>query len=107
MKGDVDVTDAESRPRLGQIVRVLRGREAGTYAIIVGVEEPRFVLLADGDKRKFDRPKKKNIRHIQPTHYIAQEVADALAETGRVTNAKLRYALNQYLLHHGEEQKGE
>ena len=47
------------------------------------------------------------MKHIQPTKCIAEEVADALEKTGRVPNAKLRYALNQYLLHHGnDEEKG-
>lgn len=101
------VTDSEGLPRLGQIVRILRGREAGKFAIVIGVEKPRFVWLADGSTRRADRPKKKNVKHIQPTKCIAEEVADALEKTGRVPNAKLRYALNQYLLHHGnDEEKG-
>ncbi|MBA4495911.1 RNA-binding protein [Paenactinomyces guangxiensis] len=104
----MNVTDVDSRPRLGQIVRVLRGREAGTYAIVIGLEAPHFVWLADGNQRKFDRPKKKNVKHIQVTNVVAGEVADVLEEFGRVNNAKLRYALNQYLLQNAKhEQKGE
>jgi large subunit ribosomal protein L14e len=102
----MDVTDAERRPQPGQIVRVLRGREAGRYAIVISVEEPHFVHLADGDKRKFGRSKRKNVKHIQPTKHIAREVAEDLERDGRVTNAKLRYALNQYLLKQ-ESKKGE
>ncbi|SEN61287.1 KOW domain-containing RNA-binding protein [Lihuaxuella thermophila] len=104
----MDVTDVDSRPRLGQIVRILRGRDAGKYAIVIGLEEPHFVWLADGDQRKFDRPKKKNVKHIQMTNVISEEVADVVENFGRVNNAKLRYALNQYLLQCGKlEQKGE
>ncbi|MFC4075390.1 RNA-binding protein [Salinithrix halophila] len=98
--------DAGKRLRPGQIVQVLRGREAGRYAIVIRFEEPHFVWLVDGDKRKYGQSKKKNVKHIQPTNHIAREVADSLAKEGRVTNAKLRYALNQYLLRIGEE-KGE
>jgi len=101
----MDVTEIGSRPRLGQIVKVLRGRDAGSLAIVVGYEKPHFVWLADGDQRKMDRPKKKNLKHIQITHTVNHEVAEALETNGRVNNAKLRYALNQYLLK--EEQKGE
>ncbi len=92
----MDGMDAGRRLSLGQIVHILRGREAGKVAIVIGYSGPGFVLLADGDKRTADRPKKKNIKHIQPTNQVADEVARSLAETGRVTNAKLRYALNQY-----------
>jgi large subunit ribosomal protein L14e len=94
----MDVTDVDSRARLGQIVRILRGREAGLYAIVIGLEEPNYVWLADGDQRTFDRPKKKNVKHIQPTNKVAEEIAHILLNSGRVSNAMLRYALNQYLL---------
>jgi large subunit ribosomal protein L14e len=101
----MNVADAEGRPRPGQIVRVLRGRDAGRHMIVVGFVEPHFVLLADGDERKMDRPKKKNVKHIQITNTVSEEIADAIKKFGRVNNARLRYALNQYLLAH--EQKGE
>ncbi len=104
----MDGMDAERRLSLGQIVHILRGREAGNVAIVIGLSDPGFVLLADGNKRKADRPKKKNIKHIQPTNHVADEVARSLAETGRVTNAKLRYALNQYFRKQNQsEWKGE
>ncbi|MDR6226934.1 KOW domain-containing RNA-binding protein [Desmospora profundinema] len=102
----MDVTDAERRPSIGQIVQVKKGREAGRYAIVIGWEEPHFVLLVDGDKRKFGQSKKKNVKHIQPTKHIAREVAESMSKDGRVSNAKLRHALNQYLLQIGER-KGE
>ncbi|WP_124726422.1 KOW domain-containing RNA-binding protein [Staphylospora marina] len=101
----MNVAETEGRPRPGQIVRILRGRDAGRFMIVVGFEEPHFVLLADGDMRKMDRPKRKNLKHIQITHTVNEEIADAINQFGRVNNARLRYALNQYLLSH--EQKGE
>lgn len=85
---------------------MLRGREAGRYAVVIGVVEPHFVLLVDGDKRKVGQAKKKNIKHIQLTHYIAREVAESLEKDGRVDDAKIRCALNQYLLRQ-ERRKGE
>ncbi|PTM54662.1 KOW domain-containing RNA-binding protein [Desmospora activa] len=102
----MDVIDAERRPSIGQIVQVKKGREAGRYAIVIGWEEPHFVLLVDGDKRKFSQSKRKNVKHIQPTKHIAREVEESMTKDGRVSNAKLRHALNQYLLHIGER-KGE
>lgn len=83
-------------PLLGQIVEAVKGREAGKYAVIIGVTDEKFILLADGDKRKFDHPKKKNLNHIRFTGEFAKEVYDSLTETGRVTNSKLRYVLNRY-----------
>jgi large subunit ribosomal protein L14e len=83
-------------PQLGQIVKVLRGRDAEKYAVVVGIVDQRFLLIADGDKRKFDQPKRKNTLHLQLQPEISREVAESLKETGRVTNGKLRYAMNKF-----------
>ena len=87
----------EKIPRPGQFVKILRGRDQGKYAIIVGVLDSRYVLIADGDKKKFDRPKKKNLIHLQLLDAYSGEVADSLRESGRVTNGKLRFALDKFL----------
>mgnify|MGYP001402965481 CR=1 FL=1 len=84
-------------PRIGQIVRVLRGREKGQFAIIIEIIDDRFILLADGDKRKYDLPKRKNIHHVELTNYISEEVVKSIRETGRVTNGKLRFAITKFV----------
>lgn len=89
--------DNETKPSLGQIVKVLRGRESGQYAIIVGLVDQKFVWIADGDKRKFDQPKKKNLLHLELQDDISDVVVNSLNETGRVTNGKLRFALNKFV----------
>lgn len=91
------MVDSDSNPLPGQIVLIKRGRDAGQYAIIIRLMDERFVLLADGDKKKFDRPKKKNMQHLQLLNYISPEVQSSLEETGRVTNGKLRFALAKYV----------
>jgi large subunit ribosomal protein L14e len=75
---------------------VLRGRECGKYAVIIGIVDERFVVIADGDKRKFDQPKKKNLLHLQLLDVVSSEVATSMSETGRVTNGKLRYAVAKF-----------
>lgn len=91
------MNEAESSPRIGQVVRVLQGREAEQYMIIIEVVDDRFVLLADGEKRKYDRPKKKNVHHIEFSDFVSPEVQNSLLETGRVTNGKLRFALSKFV----------
>jgi large subunit ribosomal protein L14e len=92
-------------PRLGQYVRVTQGRDTDQYAIIVKIVDDKFVCIADGDKRKFDRAKRKNIMHLQLYDDWSQEVENSLGETGRVTNGKLRFALTYFLK--SQEKKGE
>lgn len=92
----MQVADAEATPHKGQIVCVLQGRDEGQLAVIISVLDERFVYIADGDKRKFDTPKKKNIRHLKYFEHISPVVIESLEETGRVTNGKLRFVLNQF-----------
>ncbi|MCD1261974.1 KOW domain-containing RNA-binding protein [Paenibacillus athensensis] len=96
-------------PEIGQIVKVLRGRDPAPYAVVVGLVDSRFALLADGASRKFDQPKKKNLIHLQLQNAISAEVAGSIQETGRVTNAKLRFAIAKFLDHLQAEahEKGE
>ncbi|SDZ62721.1 Ribosomal protein L14E/L6E/L27E [Evansella caseinilytica] len=89
--------DPESVPQVGELVRISSGRDKGQYACIIEVLDERFVKIADGDKRKVDRAKKKNIQHIEHLDIIASEVKNSIVETGRVTNAKLRFAISTYI----------
>ncbi len=91
------LSESESGPRIGQIVRVVQGREADQYAVIINIMDDRFVLLADGEKRKYDKPKRKNLQHVELTDYISREVENSLLETGRVTNGKLRFAISKFV----------
>lgn len=84
------------QPEVGRIVKVLRGREQDQYAVIIRLIDDRFVLIADGNKRKFDQPKKKNVLHLELLDQVSGEVASSIIETGRVTNGKLRYALSKF-----------
>ncbi|RDW21851.1 RNA-binding protein [Oceanobacillus arenosus] len=81
---------------LGQVVRILQGREAGQYMIIIHVVDHHSVLLADGERRKTNRPKRKNLHHLEKMDYISPEVQNSLLETGRVTNGKLRFAISKF-----------
>lgn len=83
-------------PQLGHIVRVTKGRERNQHAVIIDIIDDRYVVLADGDKRKYDRPKRKNINHIEITPFISEEVQKSLLETNRVSNGKLRFAIRKY-----------
>lgn len=90
------------RPQVGQFVKVLRGKDEESYAVVIAIIDERIVLIADGDKRRFDSPKKKNVLHLQLQPAISQEVVNSLQESGRVTNAKLRYVIQKFAHAKGE-----
>lgn len=89
-------------PHVGQLVKVLRGKNENSYAVIVTIVDDKFVMIVDGKKRRFDQPKKKNVLHLELLPVISQEVTSSLLETGRVTNAKLRYVIQKYTYSKGE-----
>ncbi|MBS4210563.1 KOW domain-containing RNA-binding protein [Bacillus sp. FJAT-50079] len=90
------MTESDSTPHIGQIVLIKKGRDAGQFAVIIRQMDERFVLIADGDKRKYDNPKKKNIQHLDYCNYVSPEVRSSILESGRVTNRKLRWALGEF-----------
>ncbi|NLG33410.1 MAG: RNA-binding protein [Syntrophomonadaceae bacterium] len=45
--------------------------------VIVGVLNSRFILLADGDLRKIENPKVKNVKHIVYTAMVAEDVVES------------------------------
>ncbi|QXE01876.1 KOW domain-containing RNA-binding protein [Terribacillus sp. DMT04] len=93
------MSETNTVPQIGQVVRIVHGREAGQLAIVIRKIDSRFVLLADGDKRRFDSPKRKALRHVELLPYISPEVRISLLEAGRVTNGKLRFAISTYVNH--------
>jgi ribosomal protein L14E/L6E/L27E len=92
----------DARPQIGQFVKVLRGKDEDSYAVVIAIIDDRFVMIADGDKKRFDQPKKKNVLHLMLQPAFSHEVISSLQETGRVTNAKLRYAIQKYAHAKGE-----
>ena len=93
----------------GDIVKNRRGKDEGSLTVVIALEDERFALVADGDKRRFERPKRKNVLHLEPLGMNSAEVASSLLETGRVTNGKLRFAIADAMrrLEADAEEKGE
>lgn len=65
--------------RLGRVVYSKSGRDQGKMFVIVQEVNDRFVMLADGDLRKIENPKLKNISHIQFTRMKAEDVMEYLS----------------------------
>lgn len=54
------------------------GRDKGRMFVIVGLVNDNFVLLSDGDLRKMEDPKVKNLKHIHFTNMTADKVLEYL-----------------------------
>ncbi len=52
---------------VGRVVRSKAGRDKGRLFLVVGVSGDEHLLLADGDLRKLEKPKKKKLKHLAAT----------------------------------------
>ncbi len=71
----------------GRVVISLAGRDKGKFLAVMQEDKDR-VLICDGKERPVDRPKSKNIRHVEITQI-------SLSEAEIATNRALRKALGR------------
>ncbi len=73
---------------VGRIVCSKAGRDKDYFMVVVKSEE-NIVFVCDGKERPLERPKKKNIKHLQFTNTV-------LGEDSFKTNKSLKKALAVY-----------
>lgn len=82
---------------IGQVVHSRAGRDKGRSFIVVSLVDEEYVLIADGDLRKINKPKKKKIKHLVLHDLYAEDIKAMLLNNQKVTDADLRKALSQIL----------
>jgi ribosomal protein L14E/L6E/L27E len=82
---------------VGQLVRSIAGRDAGTYFLVVGVKDSRHVMVADGRLRHISRPKKKNVRHLEVLSARVDEAEARFAASRVVTDRNVAEAIDELL----------
>ena len=70
----------------GQLVKSKAGHDRGDIFIVVGVQDDRYVFIADGDKRRIENPKKKKNRHLQPYNRFSKVIADMIERGSEISN---------------------
>lgn len=63
---------------LGRIVYSRKGRDRGKVMVVLEVINEQYVMVADGDLRRVENPKLKNLRHLKVSDIIDEEIAGAL-----------------------------
>ncbi|MCL2285071.1 MAG: KOW domain-containing RNA-binding protein [Firmicutes bacterium] len=77
---------------IGQVVFSKSGRDKGKTFIVIKIHE-NYVYLVDGKLRVLAAPKKKKLKHIQPTNFIAD-----LTTNGRMLqDADIRKQLKAFI----------
>ena len=78
---------------LGRIVVSKAGRDAGKRFLVIKVVDEQFVQITDGDLRRVEKPKRKKIKHLEPTGEVAETIEEKLKSNVRITNPEVRKAL--------------
>ncbi|MDR7556804.1 MAG: KOW domain-containing RNA-binding protein [Armatimonadota bacterium] len=74
------------------VVTSRAGRDAGDRYVVIAAAGNDMVLVADGRKRTWARPKRKNVKHLV-VHGPAVPLADRLRAGAPATDEELRQAL--------------
>ena len=72
----------------GLVVKAIAGKEKNQVFVVVDVKE-QFAYLADGDRLKKSKPKKKSAKHIQKVSTKKFPVEELLVKDEKV-NASIR-----------------
>ncbi|NLD06107.1 MAG: KOW domain-containing protein [Synergistaceae bacterium] len=65
--------------KTGDVVFVRRGKNKGKFFIVVGIESETRIFIADGSNYSVEKPKKKNVKHLQRTLMNLEDVAERVA----------------------------
>ena len=82
--------------KVGRVCISRAGHDKGVLYVICCVLDDRYVLICDGKRHKFDNPKKKQVKHLMLTPYIAQSVAKKWRSEERVYDFEIAGALDAY-----------
>ena len=74
------------------IVVSVNGRDSGKMFFVIEVDEE-YVLLADGKRRRVDKPKRKKIKHVQLVSASGGRTAEKIRIGEKITNSDIRRAL--------------
>ena len=82
-------------PVVGRVVYSKAGRDKGKLLIVIGIVDEDFVLVADGDLRPMERPKRKRIKHLKYTDVIVHHIAEKMNHGRKLFNADLKDAIRE------------
>jgi ribosomal protein L14E/L6E/L27E len=84
---------SENAVRIGQLVSSIQGRDSGMFYLVVQIENESRVRVADGEGRKVEKPKSKNIKHLKFYDIFSGNIFDKAQIGKRVTSEDVRKEL--------------
>ena len=81
--------------QIGQVVYSKSGHDQGDALLVYSVDGE-YLYLVDGKRRRLEKPKRKKKKHVQPTCYVARELAEKLQRKSYLPDAEVAKALKKY-----------
>ena len=81
---------------IGEIVKSNAGRDKDNYYLVTKIIDAKYIEVVDGNKRKINNPKRKNIKHLEKTGYIAEELKVWLENGKRVRNEDVKLVIKDF-----------
>lgn len=81
---------------VGEIVKSNAGRDKDHYYLVTKVINNKYIEVVDGNKRKINNPKKKNIKHLDKTGFVAEELKLWLESGKRVRNEDVKLIIKEF-----------
>jgi large subunit ribosomal protein L14e len=78
---------------IGRFAWSIAGRDKGRLFIITAVADDNHVMVADGDIRRVEKPKKKKLKHLALTEKTAEVLAETFRNRKKPLDADLREAI--------------
>jgi ribosomal protein L14E/L6E/L27E len=86
----------EISPACGVVAVSKAGRDAGKYFVILEVQDDQHVLIADGELRKVNKPKRKKLKHLWIRPYVVEFIQNCLQEKKILMDSDVRKALTVF-----------
>lgn len=83
--------------RIGHLVSSIKGRDGGKFYLVLEIEDESRVRVDDGEGRKVENPKRKNVKHLKFYDMVAGEVTEKTINGKKITNADVRKELKSLI----------
>ncbi len=81
--------------QVGQIVCSKQGRDAGEYYIVLSVDD-KSAFVVNGEGKKINKPKSKNLAHLKGTAIINNEIASKIKNNIKINDQMIYHSLYEY-----------
>lgn len=85
-----------SNIKIGQVVKSKAGRDKGRVFVIFKIIDDQHVVLCDGDFRKINSPKLKNIKHLVVYNSVLEDFAEMLKSNIKISDTFIRNFLKDF-----------